>query len=217
MREKIIKQIEEEKIIAIIRGIAPNKAVSVAKALYDGGIKLVEVTFNQKCPEKFSDTTTAIKSIIDAAGDQMTVGGGTVITPEQAELIHSAGGQFIVSPDTDEDVIRRTVQLGMVSLPGAYTATEAKKAYNAGADFVKLFPCIKGAEGYLKALRAPLSHIKFFAVGGITAENTPDFMKAGASGIGVGSSLVNPSWVESGKFNRITEQARKFVLAVKNY
>ena len=215
MREKIIRQIEKEKIVAIIRGIAPDKAVNVAKALYQGGVKLVEVTFNQKCPEKFGDTTAAIKSISDSMGDRMAVGAGTVITREQAELARSAGARFIVSPDTDVDVIKRTVELGMVSLPGAYTASEAKKAHNAGADFVKLFPCIKGAESYLKALRAPLSHIKFLAVGGITVENTPDFMKAGAVGIGVGSSLVNPAWVESGDFDKITEQAKNFVLAVK--
>ncbi|MBR5586798.1 MAG: bifunctional 4-hydroxy-2-oxoglutarate aldolase/2-dehydro-3-deoxy-phosphogluconate aldolase [Clostridia bacterium] len=216
MREQIIKKIEEEKVVSIIRGVSPDKAVNVAKALYAGGVKVVEVTFNQKCPEKFSDTTTAIKSIIDAMGDKMIVGAGTVITTQQAELAKSAGAQFIVSPDTDEDVIKRTVELGMVSLPGAYTASEAKKAHNAGADFVKLFPCIKGAESYLKALRAPLSHIKFLAVGGITVENTPDFMKAGAVGIGVGSSLVNPAWVDSGDFDKITEQAKKFTDAVKN-
>lgn len=214
MRENIINLIEEEKIVAIIRGIAPEKAVNVAKALYAGGVKLVEVTFNQKSPEKFSETTTAIKSMIDAMGDKMVVGAGTVITTAQAELAHSAGAQFIVSPDTDEEVIRRTVALGMVSLPGAYTATEAKKAHNAGADFIKLFPCSDAT--YLKALRAPLSHIKFLAVGGITIENTPDFMKAGAVGIGVGSALVNPVWVKNGEFDKITEQAKKFVQAVKN-
>ena len=213
MREKIIKQIEEEKIVAIIRGIAPDKAVNVAKALYEGGVKLVEVTFNQKAPKTFCDTQTAIKSIIDVMGDKMSVGAGTVITPEQAELAHSAGAQFIVSPDTDEAVIKRTVELDMVSLPGAYTATEAKKAHNAGADFVKLFPCSDA--GYLKALRAPLSHIKFLAVGGVNADNTAAFMKAGACGIGVGSSLVNPAWVEAGEFYKITEQAKKFVEAVK--
>ena len=213
MREQLLKQIEKEKVIAIIRGIVPDKAVNVAKALYAGGVKLVEVTFNQKCPESFSDTQAAIRSIIDAMGDKMSVGAGTVITPEQAELAHSAGAQFIVSPDTDEAVIKRTVELGMVSLPGAYTASEAKKAHNAGADYVKLFPCSDA--GYLKALRAPLSHIKFLAVGGVNADNTADFIKAGACGVGVGSSLVNPSWVEAGEFDRITEQAKKFIEAVK--
>ena len=213
MREQLLKQIEKEKVIAIIRGIVPDKAVNVAKALYAGGVKLVEVTFNQKCPESFSDTQAAIRSIIDAMGDKMSVGAGTVITPEQAELAHSAGAQFIVSPDTDEAVIKRTVELGMVSLPGAYTASEAKKAHNAGADYVKLFPCSDA--GYLKALRAPLSHMKFLAVGGVNADNTADFIKAGACGVGVGSSLVNPSWVEAGEFDRITEQAKKFIEAVK--
>ncbi|MBE6689510.1 MAG: bifunctional 4-hydroxy-2-oxoglutarate aldolase/2-dehydro-3-deoxy-phosphogluconate aldolase [Ruminococcaceae bacterium] len=215
MREEVIRKIEQYKVIAIMRGVATDKAVLAAKALYEGGVRLVEVTFNQKAPETFKDTMSAISAIKAEMGDKMTVGAGTVITVEQAEMAKSAGAEYIVSPDTDEEVIKRTIELDMVSLPGAYTATECKKAHNAGADFVKLFPCTDGADKYLKALRAPLSHIKFLAVGGVTPENAPDFMKAGAYGIGVGSAIVNGKWVDDGEFGRITEQARLFADAVK--
>ena len=197
-----------------MRGVAADKAVLAAKALYEGGVRLVEVTFNQKAPETFKDTMRAISAINAEMGDKMTVGAGTVITVEQAEMAREAGAEYIVSPDTDEAVIKRTVELGMVSLPGAYTATECKKAHNAGADFVKLFPCTEGADQYLKALCAPLSHIKFLAVGGVTPENTANFMKAGAYGIGVGSAIVNGKWVEDGDFDKITQQAKLFADAV---
>ena len=215
MREQVIKNIEQYKIIAIMRGIPSDKVIKTVKAMYDGGIRLVEVTFNQKAPETFCQTQDAIRAIRAEMGDSMTVGAGTVLTVEQAELAHSAGAQYIVSPDTDEAVIKRTVELGMVSLPGAYTATECKAAHDFGADFVKLFPCTEGAVQYLKALCAPLSHIKFLAVGGVTHENASDFMKAGACGVGVGSGIANAKWAQNDEFDKITHQARLFCQAVK--
>ena len=145
----------------------------------------------------------------------MAVGAGTVLTLKQLKIAKAAGAEFIVSPDTNEAVIRKTVKLGMVSLPGAYSATEAVKAHNAGADYVKLFPCLDNAASYLKAIKAPLSHIKFLAVGGITADNAADFIKAGADGVGVGSALVNKTYVENGEFDKLTELATRFVKNVK--
>lgn len=215
MREEIIKIIEENKLIAIIRGEEPNVAVSVAKALCAGGIKLVEVTFNQKEPDAFYKTADAIKQIKDELQDKIRVGAGTVLTTRQVEIAFTAGAEYIISPDTDEKVIKRTVELGMVSLPGAYTASEVKAAHNAGADFVKLFPCTDGAISYLKALKAPLSHIKFLAVGGVNVDNAKDFIKAGAVGVGVGSSLVNKEWIKSGEFDKITSLAKRFVESIK--
>lgn len=213
MREQVIKKIEEEKIIAIIRGIEPEKAVAVAKALFDGGIKMVEVTFNQKCPEKFTDTANAISAIKTAMGDKMCVGAGTVITKKQVDIAKNAGAEYIVSPDTDKKVIKYSVKKGLVSLPGAYTPSEIKKAHNAGADFVKIFPCPSAS--YVKAVRAPLSHIKVLAVGGVGKDNADEFIKAGASGIGVGSLLVNAEWVKNGEYDKITETAKILVEKVK--
>ena len=98
-----------------------------------------------------------------------------------------------------------------MSIPGAYTATEIKKAHVAGADFVKIFPCLDGAPKYIKAIRAPLSHVKLLAVGGVNADNAAEFIKAGASGIGVGSSLVNKEYVKNGEYEKLTLLAEKFV------
>ncbi len=214
MREKVLKLIEETKIVSIIRGVSAKDAVSVAKALYDGGVKLVEVTFDQKHPENFSETTIAIKSIKEVMGDKMSVGAGTVITTEQLMLAREAGAEFIVSPDTDAEIISKTVELEMVSLPGAYTPTEAKLAHDSGADYVKLFPCTENSISYLKAIKAPLSHIKFLAVGGVSSDNAAEFIKAGACGVGMGSSLTNKKWISEGRFDLITAEARKTVLAI---
>ena len=208
MREQVIKSILDNKIIAIVRGIDVDSAVEVAKALYKGGIKLIEVTFNQKLPESFVDTVNSIKLIKKNCPD-IIVGAGTVLNTEQVDLAISGGAEYIISPDTDKSVIEYSVKKGLVSLPGAYTATEVKTAHLAGADFVKLFPC--SDVQYLKALKAPLSHVKFLAVGGVNVDNALDFIKAGAVGVGVGSSLVKKEWVENKEFDKLTQLAKKFV------
>ena len=211
MRENIINAILENKIISIVRGMDEEKAMKIADALYEGGIRLVEVTFNQKDPSTHKVSAAAIRAIKEKYEGKMLVGAGTVTSVDLVELAASAGAAYIISTDTDPEVIRRTKELGLVSLPGAYTATEAKIAHNAGADFVKLFPCIEGAPAYLKALCAPLNHIKFLAVGGVNADNCAEFMKAGAVGVGVGGCLVNKKWVDAGEYWRITEEAKRFI------
>ena len=198
MRDTVIQEVLKHKIIAIVRGMDKEQTVNIAKALYEGGIRFIEVTFNQKKPEEFYKTADSIRAIREAMGDKMYVGAGTVTSVELVDMAAEAGALYMISPDMDEEVIKRTRELGLVSMPGAYTATEAKKAYNAGADFVKLFPCIGDAPAYVKALCAPLSHIPFLAVGGVDANNANAFIKAGAVGVGGGSSLVNKKWVDAG-------------------
>lgn len=208
MINKVVEKIQKEKVIAIVRGIAVDKIIDVANALYEGGISLVEVTFNQKAPETFVDTAKAI-TLIKENCPQMTVGAGTVLTTEQVDIAKNAGAKFIISPDSDEQVIKYTVSQGLVSIPGAYTPTEAKIAHQAGAHFVKLFPCTDAS--YLKALKAPLSHIDVLAVGGVNVDNVADFIKAGAVGVGIGSSLVKKEWVDNGEYEKITQTAQRLL------
>ena len=216
MREQVIQQVLEHKIIAIVRGVAPDSMIKIANALYEGGVRLVEVTFNQKDPSTWFQTAEAIRTIREEMGDKMLVGAGTVTSPELVQMAADAGAMYIISPDTDVEVIKKTRELGLVSMPGAYTATEAKQAHMAGADFVKLFPCIEGAPAYLKAICAPFNHIKFLAVGGVNADNAATFLQHGAVGLGVGSCLVNKKWVDAGQFELITAEAKKFVENIKN-
>ena len=208
----VIDKIQKEKVIAIIRGVPTDKILEVANALYKGGISLVEVTFNQSNPSSFEQTCKAIQMISQKC-PQMIVGAGTVLTKEQVKLAKNAGAKFIISPDTDKKIIKYCVKNGLVSIPGAYTASEAKKAHEYGAHFVKLFPCMD--KNYLKAIKAPLSHIKFLAVGGVNENNALEFIKAGAVGVGVGSCLVNKNLVENGELEKITQTALKLVDSIK--
>ncbi|MGE4277247.1 MAG: bifunctional 4-hydroxy-2-oxoglutarate aldolase/2-dehydro-3-deoxy-phosphogluconate aldolase [Lawsonibacter sp.] len=214
-REEIIAQVESEKVIAIVRGVEPAKCMLVADALYAGGIRLMEVTFDQKHPESFQDTADAIRAICETYEGNMLAGAGTVTTPELAELAAKAGANYIISPDTNVDVIRRTRELGLVSMPGALTPSEIMTAHRAGADFVKLFPTANLGADYVKAVRAPVSHVKLLAVGGINEHNIGEFLAAGMVGAGVGGNLANKTWIEHGEFDKITEAAKAILAAAR--
>ena len=214
MREHIIERVLENKIIAIVRGVYGEDCLNLAKALYAGGIKLVEVTFDQSKPEMLRKTSDTIKLLVDTLGDKMAFGAGTVTTVEMVALAKSAGAQFIISPNTNENVIRATVAAGMVSIHGAMTASEVLDAHGYGADFVKLFPIGNLGVSYVKALCAPINHIKMLVVGGVNAKNAKDFLEAGAVGVGVGGNLVNKKWIVAGEFDKITALAREFTQAL---
>ena len=214
MRDSVIQKIMEKKLIVIARGMKEEHIIPLAKALYDGGVRIMEITFNLKAPESHTSTANAIKSVIDYFGEEMLMGAGTVVTPDLVDIAGDAGALYIVSPNTDINVIQRTKERGLVSIPGALTPSECMTAHNAGADFIKLFPIGELGPGYLKSLRAPLSHLKFVGTGGINDKNIPDFIKAGAVGFGVGGNLVNAQWIESSQFGKITELAKRYIEAV---
>ena len=211
MREQLIQKVLDKKIVAIVRGVYGEDCVNLAQALYEGGIELLEVTFDQSKPEDRIRTADSIRMLVERLGDKMTFGAGTVTNLEMLELARNAGAQFIVSPDTNVEVIRATVAWGMVSMPGALTPTEIVTAHAAGADFVKLFPAGTQGTGYFKAVTAPLNHIRLLAVGGVNEKNVADFLAAGAVGVGVGGNLVNKTWIKNGEFDKITAVAKEFV------
>lgn len=215
MTTSILEAVRENKIITIVRGLGSEPMQKLAQALCDGGIRMMEVTFNQADPASWGDTLSAIRTISRAFSGKMHVGAGTVMTLEQLESACEAGAKFIISPNVNTEVIRRTKELGLASFPGALSPTEVAVAKEAGADFVKLFPAgILGA-GYLKALRAPLSNVEFMAVGGVNEKNAAEFLRAGAVGLGIGGNLVNKAWIEAGEFDKITALARTYVEAVR--
>ena len=216
MRDRVIKSILEEKIIAIVRGAEPEQCEAVAKALYTCGIRLMEITYDQKRPESWRATAETIGTLAREYEGKMFVGAGTVTCTELVELTAKAGGAFIISPDTDVEVIQKTRELGLVSMPGVLTPSEIKIAHNAGADFVKLFPAGSLGSGYLKAVKAPLSHIRLMAVGGVNEENAAEFLKAGAAGLGVGGNLAKKAWIEAGEYDKLTAAAKALVEAVRS-
>lgn len=217
MRESVLKLIRQEKIIAIVRGIEASKCLRTAEALYQGGIRLMEITYDQRNPESWDATAETIKQLAELFNGKAYIGAGTVTAPELVDLTQKAGGQFIISPDTNTAVIQRTRELGLVSIPGAMTPSEILTASRAGADFVKLFPAAELGPGYLKAIRGPLNHIQIIVVGGINEQNVADFLKGGAVGAGVGGNLANQGWIEQGNFQEITKTARMLVSTVRAF
>ena len=198
-------------IIAIIRGFEPDVCLRLAEAYAKGGINMVEVTFNQKAPETWKDTAAAIRSIKNHFAGAVKVGAGTVLTEEQLRICEDAGGEYMVTPNVNT-LIRKCAADGLMAMPGAMTPTEAVEAYDAGATYVKLFPAGILGPDYVKAVKAPLSHIPFLAVGGIGPDNIGDFMKAGCVGAGVGGNLTNREWISDGEWDKITATAASLVL-----
>lgn len=215
MRQYTIEQIEKEKVIAIIRGADADQCVKVAHALYEGGIRLMEITYNQKDPAAFRVTANTIHTLAKEFEGRMLIGAGTVTTSELVDLTADAGGKFIISPDCYPDVIRRTLERNMVSIPGALTPTEIMTAHRCGADFVKLFPVAQLGIPYVKAVTAPISHVKLLAVGGVNETNIADYLSAGLRGAGIGGNLANKKWIEAGEYHRITETAQNIVAQIQ--
>ena len=199
------------KVIAIIRGFAPETCLRLAEAYAKGGIGLVEVTFNQKEPESWRDTAAAIRAIRERFAPAVRVGAGTVLTEEQLSICADAGGEYMIAPNVNTALIRECVRRGLVAMPGALPPSEAVAAHDAGAHFVKIFPAGALGAGYVKALSAPLSHISFLAVGGIGADNVAEFLKAGCVGAGIGGSLTNREWIAAGAWDKIEAAARQIV------
>lgn len=216
MKKEVVKTVFGRKVIAIVRGCAPDVCLHLAEAYAKGGIALVEVTFNQKAPETWKDTVAAIKAIGERFAGALRVGAGTVLSVEQLDMCEQAGGEYMISPNVDTSLIAECVRRGLVAMPGAMTPSEAVAAHEAGADFVKIFPAGSLGPGYVKALAAPLSHVPFLAVGGISSANAADFLKAGAVGVGVGGTLTNKEWIAAGEWGKIEEEAEKLVANCKS-
>lgn len=210
-----LEWVQERKIIAIVRGLAPEHILKLAHALNAGGIDLMEVTFDQKRPESWKDTAAAIETIAVDMDGKMLVGAGTVITDEQLQMAIDAGAKYIITPNTNPELIGKAKAAGLCSFPGAFTPSEIVIAYQAGADAVKVFPAGNLGPSYIRAIKAPLSHIPLMAVGGVNEKNTADFIRAGCCGVGVGGNLVNKEWIANGEWDKITSLAKEFRKAVE--
>ena len=209
-REEIIKDIEKNKIIVIMRGFTEEQLINSVEAMEKGGIRLVEVTFDQTGTVSDEVTAANIRALKERFGGKVRIGAGTVMTEKQVKAAYRAGAEFIISPDCYKKVIRKTRKLGMVSIPGVFTPTDAANAHRYGADFAKLFPNSEVNISYLKALTVPLSHIKFLAVGGVNSDNMKEYFAAGAKGIGVATAIADKKAIFSGDYEEVTRRAKLF-------
>lgn len=216
-KEKTIYEIEEKKIIVIVRGIPTEYLVPTAEALIEGGIRLIELPFdayNRDNDKKTADMMNRMKLLF---GERICIGAGTVMDKKQLYLAHEAGAEYIISPNVNADVIMETRRLGMVSIPGALTPSEIQGAVDAGADFVKIFPAGSMGSKYIKAIRGPYNHVRLLAVGGIKAENLEEYLNCSVSGVGVGSCLVDPGLIMSQQFHLLAGRAGEYVKIIKNH
>lgn len=210
MLEQTIKALETHKIVVILRGVDKEKLISLCEAMYKGGIRLVECTYDARGVISDAEIAENIGMLAAHFVGRMEIGAGTVLREEQVRLTAAVGGTFIISPDTNEEVIRATKAAGLVSIPGALTPTEIAQAHRAGADFVKVFPVDLYGPKYIKTLSAPLSHVRMLAVNGITAQNMEEYLAAGACGVGVGSGIADKKLIAAGDFAGITALAKKY-------
>lgn len=210
MRSEILERMKEDKVIAIVRGVPSGCMEQTIRALMKGGVCLAEITYNHSSEEGRRETLKSLKLIKEKLGDRVLLGAGTVLTERDVEEAKEAGAGYVISPNVNERVIRKTRELDMVSMPGAFTPTEVVTAFEAGADIVKLFPAALMGLTYIKALRGPLGHIPVSAVGGVTPETVPEFLAAGVSCFGIGGNLVDLEKIRAGAFDVIEERARQF-------
>lgn len=207
--QNIINFFQKKKIVAILRGIYDDDLHSLVKALSKGGVKLIEVTFDQKNPEDWEKTAESIKYISEKFKNDVIPGAGTVISKEQIDMAKKSGAKYIISPNTDKEVIAYTKELNLISIPGASTATEIMQAHSYGADFVKLFPAGTLGLKYAKDLASPINHIQLIATAGVTPDNIKEFIDLGYIGAGISSYLADKKLIENEKFDTITERAKK--------
>ncbi len=192
-------------IITVLRGVTPEEVEAIGEAIFEAGIRIIEVPLNSPEPMK------SIETLAKRMGDRALVGAGTVLTSNQVDEVRRAGGQLIVSPNTNPEVIAATVAAGMVSCPGVFTPSDAFAALEAGAHALKLFPAEAASPAYLKAQRAVLpKDVPILVVGGIKPELMSAWVEAGADGFGLGSGVFKPG----NSAAQVLENARAYVAAL---
>lgn len=206
---EIVQQIESTGVVAIIRASGSEELIDVVNALREGGLTCIEVTMT---------TPNALEVIARArrqVGETAAIGVGTVLDPETARAAIMAGAQFVVAPILDLQTIETCRRYSVPVIPGAFTPTEIVRAWQAGADFVKVFPTSSVGAKYIRDIRGPLPQIKLIPTGGIDLQNAAEFIKAGATALGTGSSLVSPDLVKRRDFAGIKSAAASWLECVR--
>ena len=209
-KSEIIQHIEDLGLVPVVRASSADEAMQAIDAIKAGGVNVLEITMTVPGAVK------VIEEVVKQFGSEVLVGAGTVLDPETATDCLNAGAQFIVSPALNLETIALCKGKGVPVMPGALTPTEVVTAWNAGADLVKVFPCGSvGGASYVKNLKAPLPHIKLIPTGGVSLKTAGDFIKAGASALGVGTDLVDVKAIREGNAHVVTERAKQFVEIIR--
>jgi 2-dehydro-3-deoxyphosphogluconate aldolase/(4S)-4-hydroxy-2-oxoglutarate aldolase len=206
----VINTIKDTGIIPVVRATSAEEAMRAIDAIQAGGMSVLEITMT------VPGAVALIENVSKRYGSEALVGAGTVLDAETAQACISAGARFVVSPSLDFETISTCRRSNVAVMPGALTPTEVVQAWKAGADLVKVFPAgAVGGASYIKALKAPLPQIELVPTGGVSLKTAGDFIKAGASALGVGSDLVDIKAIREGQVDVITERARQFLQIVR--
>lgn len=204
-KAEIISRITSSGVVPVIRASSKEEALAVIDAIVAGGITTIEVTMT------VPDAVDLIRQL-SKTRDDLLIGAGSVLDPETARECIAAGARFIVSPSTNIDTILYCNESEIAVIPGALTPTEIVNSWDAGADFVKVFPADSmGGAKYLRSLKAPMPHLKLIPTGGVSQATAADFIKAGAEAIGVGADLVDLKAIREGRAVDITNAAKKYL------
>jgi 2-dehydro-3-deoxyphosphogluconate aldolase/(4S)-4-hydroxy-2-oxoglutarate aldolase len=203
-----LSRIADGGVVAVLRGVDADQLVGIAEALQAGGVDVVEITADTPA------VTDLIGTLTDTF-DDLVVGTGTVLDAETARSTIAAGAAFVVSPSLHEDVIETCNRYGVVCAPGVMTPTEAIRGYEAGADFVKVFPAKTVGPDHLAAMKGPLRQIPLMPTGGVGPTNAGEYVEAGAFAVGAGGALVDYEAAARGDYEVITETAREFTRVVE--
>jgi len=206
----VIETIRAVGVIPVVRAQSADEAIAAIDAIREGGIPILEITMT------VPGAVGVIEEVSRRYGNEAVVGAGTVLDGETARTCILAGARFVVSPSLNLETIEVCRRYGIAVMPGALTPTEVVQAWSAGADFVKVFPAgAVGGASYIKSLKAPLPQIELVPTGGVSLKTAADFIKAGASALGVGADLVDVQAIRDGKQSVITERAQEFVRIVR--
>lgn len=209
LKADIISALTNPGVIAVVRAKRAEQVMPLAEALIAGGVIAVEITMTTP------DAIACIREAAKKLGQRALIGVGTVIDSDTCRAAIAAGAQFVVSPVCRTELVRIAQEAQRAVMLGAYTPTEAQLAYEAGADFVKLFPADALGPGYIKALRAPLPHLRIVPTGGVDVNNIAQFFKVGCAAVGVGSSLISQQILEKDDWPQLTRRAAEFVEAAR--
>ena len=213
----VLEFIQTHKVITICRKVYGEDLKNLAAALCEGGVKLIEVTFDQADPDCIAKTAEAITMMNKEFEGKMLFGAGTVLSEDQVKAAADAGAAYIISPNVNEKVIKATKALGMISIPGAMTPTEIIAAHELGGDIVKLFPAGYLGFRYIKDILGPISHVKLCATGGVTEETWGQYLDLGFVGAGISSRLCDKKCIAAGDWAEVTRRASVFTEITKQH
>lgn len=209
-KDEVLRVILDTKVIAVIRMADTEKLIKVVEAVQKGGVRVIEITMTTP------GALDMIKTLHEQKAPGVVIGAGTVLDPETAASVIQAGAEFVVSPVLNKKVIKLCNGHGKLVVPGALTPTEILKAWQKGADIVKIFPATSFGPRYFKDIKGPLPHVRLMPTGGVDLNNAAEFIRNGACCVGIGTALLDKKGIQAGDWAVLTKKAEELIESLRN-